>query len=98
MPKESATISKTENVLIRVGECTVTIAPELGGKIASIRIKDLELLQSPLAALAPRTRTMAFDEADASGWDECLPSVSACTVETNEEVVKVPDHGDLWRV
>jgi galactose mutarotase-like enzyme len=42
---------------------------------------------------------MAFDEADASGWDECLPSVAACDVRlvvgSSEQV---PDHGDLWRV
>jgi galactose mutarotase-like enzyme len=41
---------------------------------------------------------MAFDEADASGWDECLPSVAPCTVDTDAGPAEVPDHGDLWRV
>ena len=50
-----------ENVLIRAGECTVTMLPRFGGKIASIRIGELELLQQPIAPIAPRTRTMAFD-------------------------------------
>jgi galactose mutarotase-like enzyme len=27
-----------------------------------------------------------------------LPSVAACSVETEAGVVKIPDHGDLWRV
>jgi galactose mutarotase-like enzyme len=76
----------------------VTILPRLGGKIASIRIGERELLQSPLAAYGPRTRTMSFDAGDASGWDECLPSVAACTVETGAGTVSIPDHGDLWRV
>ena len=71
-----------ENVLIRAGNCAVTILPSLGGKIASILIGNRELLQSPLAAYAPRTQTMSFDTGDASGWDECLPSVAACRVET----------------
>lgn len=87
-----------ENVLIQSGNCTVTILPQLGGKIASIRAKDRELLQTPLAPLRPRTRTMAFDASDGSGWDECLPSVAPCTVETSAGPARIPDHGDLWRV
>ena len=91
-------IAVKENVVIRAGECSVTILPRLGGKIASIRVGDTELLQGPLAPYAPRTRTMSFDEGDASGWDECLPSVAACEVETVGGTASVPDHGDLWRV
>jgi galactose mutarotase-like enzyme len=41
---------------------------------------------------------MSFDAADASGWDECLPSVAACKVQTKSVSAEVPDHGDLWRV
>jgi galactose mutarotase-like enzyme len=41
---------------------------------------------------------MSFDAGDASGWDECLPSVAACTVPTAGGTALVPDHGDLWRV
>jgi galactose mutarotase-like enzyme len=87
-----------ENVLIRAGECMVTVLPRIGGKIASIRIGEQELLQQPLAPIAGRNRTMGFDQADASGWDECLPSVAACSVETHDGVAQIPDHGDLWRV
>ena len=93
-----ASFAETENVLIRAGDCTVTVLPLFGGKIASIRIGEQELLQQPLAPIAPRTRTMTFDEGDASGWDECLPSVAACRVETEAGVAEIPDHGDLWRV
>lgn len=87
-----------ENVLIRAGACTVTLLPQFGGKIASIRLRDRELLQTPLAPIAPRTRAMPFDAADASGWDECLPSVAGCTIVTDGGPADVPDHGDLWRV
>lgn len=87
-----------ENVLIEAGNCSVTILPDLGCKIASIRVNNRELLQAPLTPYAPRTRAMAFDEGDASGWDECLPSVAGCAVETAGGTVSVPDHGDLWRV
>jgi len=87
-----------ENVLIQTENCSLVILPHLGGKIASIRVNNHELLQAPLAPLAPRTHTMAFDEGDASGWDECLPSVAGCTVQTASGPAEVPDHGDLWRV
>ena len=93
---EAAT--REENVVIQAGDGTVTLLPRLGAKIASIRVKGKELMQGPIAPLGPRTRTLTFDKADASGWDECLPSVSACTVETAAGRVEVPDHGDLWRV
>jgi len=96
--KENVLIETAERVRIRAGACTVTLLPQFGGKIASICLKGHELLQSPLATVAPRTRTMAFDSSDASGWDECLPSVAACRVKTEAGVVEIPDHGDLWRV
>jgi galactose mutarotase-like enzyme len=87
-----------ENVVMRAGSCAVTLLPHLGGKIASIRIGDQELLQSPLAVYASRSHSMGFDASDASGWDECLPSVAACIVQTEAGAASIPDHGDLWRV
>jgi galactose mutarotase-like enzyme len=87
-----------ENVLITVGECSMNLLPKLGGKVASIQVKGHELLQPPLKPYGPRTRSMAFNEGDASGWDECVPAVTNCVVETVNGPVSVPDHGDLWRV
>ena len=91
-------IAESENVLIAAGECDITVLPRFGGKISSMRIGPNELLQPPLSQIAPRTNTMSFDKGDASGWDECLPSVGACAVETEAGVSDIPDHGDLWRV
>ena len=91
-------VTPKENVLIQSGECSASVLPAFGGKIASLRFRDQELLQAPLAPVAPRTRTMSFDAADASGWDECLPSVAACQIATESGSAEVPDHGDLWRV
>ncbi len=131
-----------EKVVIRAGDCQVTLLPGLGGKIASLKVnlrdnlrdnlgdnlmgnsgddlrdnlgdnlmgnsgddqmddqgvEDCELLQAPLRPYGERTRTMGFEESDASGWDECLPTVAGCRVETAGGGVDVPDHGDLWRV
>lgn len=95
---ETVVATAKENVLIRAGDCSITLLPQFGGKIASIHFRGHELLQSPLAPLGPRTLTMPFDESDASGWDECLPSVAACSVLTEAGAAQVPDHGDLWRL
>jgi galactose mutarotase-like enzyme len=92
------TDAEQEYDLILVGSLSLTIAPHLGGKIASIRIKGRELLQAPLIPCGPRTRTMPFDAGDASGWDECMPSVAGCQVEMPNGPATIPDHGDLWRV
>jgi galactose mutarotase-like enzyme len=98
MSAEVVTRTEKDSILMKIGDCAVTILPRFGGKVSSILVKGHELLQIPLAPYAPRTRTMSFDQGDASGWDECLPSVAGCTVQTVNGPVEVPDHGDLWRV
>jgi hypothetical protein len=87
-------------LIMQTDTLRATVMPELGGKIASLRWLpgNVELLQAPLAPYAPRTLTMAFDEGDASGIDECLPSVAACSVTTLGGIAEVPDHGDFWRL
>jgi galactose mutarotase-like enzyme len=89
---------KEENVVITAGGCSILVMPALGGKISSLRIGPHELLHAPLNPYGPRNQTMGFAEGDASGWDECLPSVAECSVTTESGIATVPDHGDLWRV
>lgn len=98
MSGQEQVASTEENVVIEAGGCAVTLLPQFGGKIASIQVNGRELLQHPLKPVVPRTKTMSFDTGDASGWDECLPSVAACDVEFDGGTAEVPDHGDLWRV
>jgi galactose mutarotase-like enzyme len=87
-----------ERVILKADTLTATILPELGGKVASLQRNNIELLQQPLRPYAPRTLTMGFEESDASGFDECLPSVAACRVRTSFGEVEIPDHGEFWRV
>ena len=93
-----SSVVEIENVVIQAGDCFLTLLPSLGGKFASLRIGSAELLQAPLNPYAPRTQTMGFADGDASGWDECLPSVAPCTLDTQDGIANIPDHGDLWRV
>jgi galactose mutarotase-like enzyme len=77
---------------------TVEVLPELGGKVSSLRRDGIELLQAPLRGYAPRTREMGFQESDGSGFDECLPSVAECEVPGPAGKVRIPDHGEFWRL
>ncbi len=79
----------------------VEVLPALGGKVSALALKGEggELLQSPLKPYAQRSPDMPFDQADASGWDECLPSVGPCTVGWGEgQTANIEDHGDFWRL
>jgi galactose mutarotase-like enzyme len=85
-------------LVLKADTFTVDVLPALGGKIASIRKNGIELLQQPLLPYAPRTLETAFEDSDASGFDECLPSVSACEIDTPPGKVAIPDHGEFWRL
>ena len=87
-------------ILLSSDSLQVETIPELGAKISSMKMmpSGAELLQQPLRPYSERSHTMAFDESDASGFDECLPSVAGCEYPSAVGRVAVPDHGDFWRV
>jgi galactose mutarotase-like enzyme len=87
-------------VTLRTDRLWVEVLPALGGKIASMRWlpRNLELLQAPLIPYRPRTPWMKFEDSDASGFDECIPSIAECEVDLPSGRVHVPDHGDFWRI
>jgi len=81
-----------ENEFLRV-----EIRPDLGGRITSLRSVRTreEFLLPPLREPIGNPATIAFSHGPLGGFDECLPSVSAC--ERIADEAPVPDHGDLWR-
>src|SRR5271156_3669042 len=85
-------------LVLKTDTFAVDVLPAFGGKIASMRRNGIELLQQPLLPYAPRTLATAFEDSDASGFDECLPSVSACDIESPTGKIAVPDHGEFWRL
>ena len=93
-------MSGQDRVVVKTDTLQVEALPRFGGKISSLCAlpKGVELLQKPLASYADRTMEMAFEDGEASGFDECLPSVSACEIMTAAGKVSVPDHGDFWRL
>ena len=79
------------------GVLRLEVLPGLGGKLSSLALagEGGELLQGPLKPYAARGATLPFDEADGSGWDECLPSIGPCVLENG---AGIEDHGDFWRL
>lgn len=76
----------------------VTFLPAFGGKAISLlsRRTGAEFLLPPLHPYQRARQDAPFDESDAGGFDECLPSVASCSAIGEEAAVA--DHGDLWRV
>ena len=87
-----------ERLVLETDALSVEVLPALGGKVASLQYGGVELLQQPLQPYAARTPEMRFEESDASGFDECLPSVSACEIAEPAGMVRIPDHGEFWRL
>lgn len=102
-----ATITRTtwngaEAVVHRTDEIAVVVLPGRGGKIASLRAFGHEWLAQPELPLGPLPAPGdVFVEGDMCGWDECAPSVVACTLagwpDASTET-QMPDHGELWTV
>jgi galactose mutarotase-like enzyme len=90
---------------LSAGGTRVELVPALGGKISSLAFAGREWLwtNDQLPRVAP-TPAVADDDtasyvatADTGGYDECLPTVGACTVDVaGRGRVTLPDHGELW--
>ncbi len=86
VPAESAVVT------VRGGGLTAAFAPGRGAKIVSLHDGIREWLAQPAAGAAPPAPGTPFVEAEMAGWDECAPSIVACTVGGRD----IPDHGSLW--
>ncbi|HEY0796607.1 MAG TPA: hypothetical protein VGD64_12585 [Acidisarcina sp.] len=110
----AAALAETGPLAIESDHLRLEICPEWGGKIGSIILiqGNHELLQQPLRPYAPRTSEMPFEEGEASGYDDCIPTVSPCEIEPHAgpdigpyagpdaepDTLSIPDHGDFWRL
>ncbi len=78
---------------------SVIVIPELGGKIASVikKNKNFEYYfqHKKEIFLKPKLNSN-FAEFDASGFDDCFPTVDSCSVGINGKMLNYPDHGEVW--
>lgn len=87
-------------ITVDTGPLTLTLIPALGGKIASLRDTRSGrewLWRHPRLPYRRLPHGSSYMPADTGGWDECFPSVSACTYPTAPwEGAAIQDHGELW--
>jgi hypothetical protein len=83
---------------LRNDAVSISMAPELGGRIVSLRdrVSGREWLDGWSPASKRRiwrpTDPDDFGTGPGAGLDECLPTVLACRIERKS----LPDHGELW--
>jgi len=90
-----------ESICVHTGLIELTLIPELGGKISSLRDArtNREWLwrhpRYPYKRVAHGSSYIA--EADTGGWDECFPSVAQCEYPSAPwQGAAIQDHGELW--
>jgi galactose mutarotase-like enzyme len=79
----------------------LTLVPDLGGKISSLRDARTGrewLWRHPRYPYKKVPHGSSYIEhADTGGWDECFPSVAACLYPSEPwEGAAIQDHGELW--
>ncbi len=89
-------------VVMDNGTVRLEVLPDLGGKMRSLKslLTGREfLLQPPAQPYRHAEYGAVFEEYDASGFDECFPTVSQCDYPVAPFAgVVLPDHGELWSV
>jgi hypothetical protein len=87
-------------VILDNGRIRATVLPELGGKMSSLirAATGREFLRQPASRpLKPALYGAAFENCDASGFDECFPTIAACEYPGGSfNGLALPDHGELW--
>jgi galactose mutarotase-like enzyme len=83
------------------GASRVRLMPALGGKIAELELAGRQWLwKSPVIPFRTgEDGTSYVETADSGGWDECFPTVGACTLPSSAGPwagLSLPDHGELW--
>jgi hypothetical protein len=79
-------------------DVSLKVIPELGGKICSLKWNDREILaQNPYKSLRRAEYAAPYSDYDASGFDECFPTIGACPHPDIPNIL-APDHGELWSI
>jgi galactose mutarotase-like enzyme len=88
-------------VTVHTGPLALTLIPELGGKVSSLRDERTGrewLWRHPRMAYQRVAHGGSYiAEADTGGWDECFPSVAPCAYPSAPWAgTEIQDHGELW--
>lgn len=86
-------------ILMENKKIRVVILPKLGGKLVSfyLKEKDFELLfQNKESTYRQPNLKSNFVDFDASGFDDCFPTINPSIAKYNGKEVYYPDHGEIW--
>ncbi len=83
------------SIELRLGNISLSILPEFGGRIASVKLDGCrEWISQPWAPLVARNVGDNFIRPEISGWDEMVPTTDAC--QSLDGLHDLPDHGEVW--
>jgi galactose mutarotase-like enzyme len=90
-----------DSIHVHTGVIELTLVPELGGKINSLRDARSGrewLWRHPRFVYKRVPHGSSYvTEADTGGWDECFPSVAECEYPSAPwQGAAIQDHGELW--
>lgn len=88
-----------QGVVLENEKIKAIILPNIGGKVASFYSKetDFELLFQNKEDLYKVPNIYSdFARFDAAGFDDAFPSIDEGEVEVGNDIVKYPDHGEIW--
>jgi hypothetical protein len=78
----------------------LTVIPALGAKVCSLQWCGREVLaRNPRKPLRLAEYAAPYSDYDASGFDECFPTIGPCAYPAPPFAgVVAPDHGELWSI
>lgn len=85
-------------IVLESDDVAVGVLPERGGKITNLFDKRRGrewLVQAAHELVGPADTSAPYDEGDLCGWDEMMPTISACRIPGRD--IELSDHGELWR-
>lgn len=79
----------------------ISVCPDFGGKLTSIKsqLSGIEFLKQPIEEISDIEKPQygsSFLPPYSFGFDECFPTITSCDYELNGEIIKLPDHGEVW--
>ncbi|MBC7814546.1 MAG: DUF5107 domain-containing protein [Burkholderiales bacterium] len=96
----STTFKSWAAVVLENDFASMTVLPEIGGKVVSIKALPTNrefLWQDDTRPYRLPQYGNIFGSYDASGFDDCFPTIGECLYpEFPWEGITVPDHGEMW--
>ena len=87
-----------DNITLENEMLKVVIIPGRGGKVVSLRRKDLnfEFAAQTGGDIKPATDDSKFGDYDISGIDDAFPNIDCEKISYGGHLLSYPDHGEIW--